>query len=124
MNIHHPRQHSQVSPHRSWLIISAILIYLIGVTSCQSTTPASSADRLPKVLVMESFLADISRNVSGDRLVIDSLIPNGMDPHAFEPTPRDVVKIADSHGTDRQRSRSRKLACPHVSKFGQTRPCH
>ncbi len=49
-----------------------------------------------KVLAVESFLADIAQNVAGDRVQIESLIPLGMDPHAFEPSPQDVAKIAES----------------------------
>jgi len=82
--------------HSSWLVALVILIQLIGLTACQTTTPISAIDQLPRVLAVESFLADISRNVAGDRLTVESLIPNGMDPHTFEPTPRDVVKIANS----------------------------
>ena len=44
----------------------------------------------------ETFLADIVQNVAGDRLKVDALIPLGVDPHGFEPTPRDVKKVADS----------------------------
>ena len=50
----------------------------------------------PKVLAVETFLADIAQNVAGDRLSIDSLIPVGVDPHSFEPTPADVRKVAGS----------------------------
>ena len=45
---------------------------------------------------METFLADIAQNVAGDRAKVDALIPLGLDPHAFEPTPSDVVKISES----------------------------
>ncbi|MCL4417878.1 MAG: metal ABC transporter substrate-binding protein [Actinobacteria bacterium] len=51
---------------------------------------------LPKVLAVESFLADITKNISGNRLEIDTLIPLGLDPHSFEPSPGDAAKIAES----------------------------
>jgi ABC-type Zn uptake system ZnuABC Zn-binding protein ZnuA len=50
----------------------------------------------PRVLAAESFLADIAQHVAGDRLTVDVLIPSGIDPHGFEPTPADVRKVADS----------------------------
>jgi ABC-type Zn uptake system ZnuABC Zn-binding protein ZnuA len=56
----------------------------------------SSQKPLPKVLAVESFLADITKNVSGTRLEIDTLMPLGLDPHSFEPSPGDVAKIAES----------------------------
>ncbi len=51
---------------------------------------------LPKVLAVESFLADIAKNIAGNRLEIETLIPLSLDPHSFEPSPGDVAKIADS----------------------------
>jgi ABC-type Zn uptake system ZnuABC Zn-binding protein ZnuA len=48
------------------------------------------------VLAVETFLAEIAQNVAGERVIVESLIPLGLDPHAFEPTPQDVRKIAES----------------------------
>jgi ABC-type Zn uptake system ZnuABC Zn-binding protein ZnuA len=48
------------------------------------------------VLADTTFLADITRNVAGERLSVASLLPMGADPHSFEPTPRDARKVADS----------------------------
>jgi ABC-type Zn uptake system ZnuABC Zn-binding protein ZnuA len=48
-----------------------------------------------RVLAVESFLADITQNIAGDRLQVDSLVPVGVDPHSFEAGPQDVAKIAD-----------------------------
>jgi len=49
-----------------------------------------------KVLAVESFLAEIAQNVAGDRVQVGMLMPLGIDPHAFQPTPQDVAKIAES----------------------------
>jgi ABC-type Zn uptake system ZnuABC Zn-binding protein ZnuA len=48
------------------------------------------------VLAVETFLADIAQNVAGDRLTVEALIPIGVDPHAFEPTPTDIRGVAAS----------------------------
>jgi ABC-type Zn uptake system ZnuABC Zn-binding protein ZnuA len=56
----------------------------------------SNQTGLPKVLAVESFLADITKNIAGSRLVIETLMPIGLDPHSFEPSPGDVAKIAES----------------------------
>jgi zinc/manganese transport system substrate-binding protein len=74
-----------------FIIHLALLISLVGCQS-PSTTDIST---LPRVLAAESFLADIAQQVAGDRLHIDGLIPTGLDPHAFEPTPREMAKVAD-----------------------------
>ncbi len=65
---------------------------LILVAACAPTQP----QRATKVLATETFLADIAQNVAGDRLKIDALLPIGVDPHSFEPTPGDLRQVADS----------------------------
>lgn len=65
-------------------------------TVAPTTPPVASAPAI-KVLAAQSFLADIAQNVAGDRLTVEALIPLGVDPHVFEPTPADVRKVADSN---------------------------
>lgn len=71
------------------------------LSACQPgvLTPQPAADNpqpVIRVLAVETFLAEIAQNVAGDRVEVNSLVPLGMDPHAFEPTPQDVAKIAES----------------------------
>ena len=79
--------------------VVAILIILVAFAyGCQvkpTLTPQVGEAGL-NVLAAESFLADIAQNVASDRLTVGRLLPSGLDPHAFEPTPRDVARIADS----------------------------
>jgi ABC-type Zn uptake system ZnuABC Zn-binding protein ZnuA len=73
----------------------AILVFLtFFLTSCQPA--ASQPSGLPRVLAVESFLADIAQNVAGTRLTVESLIPLGADPHAYQPTPQDAAKVTDA----------------------------
>jgi ABC-type Zn uptake system ZnuABC Zn-binding protein ZnuA len=65
----------------------------VFLTACQSK-PAG--DHALRVLAVETFLADITQNVAGDRLKVEALMPLGADPHSFEPTPQDVARVADS----------------------------
>jgi ABC-type Zn uptake system ZnuABC Zn-binding protein ZnuA len=74
-------------------LISYLLILVSLLSSCQPT--ASQTPGLPRVLAVESFLADIARNVAGDRLAVESLIPVGADPHAYQPSPQDAARIAN-----------------------------
>jgi ABC-type Zn uptake system ZnuABC Zn-binding protein ZnuA len=74
-----------------------LLLIAASLSACQSTAlETEPASNLPKVIAMESFLADIAQNVAGERLDVASLIPLGVDLHAFEPTPQDVAKIEES----------------------------
>jgi len=50
----------------------------------------------PRVLADSSFLADIGQNIAGDRLSVESLLPEGADLHAFQPSPQDAKRLAES----------------------------
>jgi ABC-type Zn uptake system ZnuABC Zn-binding protein ZnuA len=103
------------------LLLAAIyLIFLMFFSSCNAALPGNGSAQntneagnkitetqtgrenksnqtgLPKVLAVESFLADITKNIAGSRLEIETLMPLGLDPHSFEPSPGDVAKIAES----------------------------
>ena len=43
-----------------------------------------------------TILADIARNVAGDQLVTQSILPFGTDPHSYQPVPQDTKKINQS----------------------------
>jgi ABC-type Zn uptake system ZnuABC Zn-binding protein ZnuA len=75
------------------------LVLVIGPAACAAPAPMAQPAAGPaalKVLAVETFLADIAQNVAGDRIQVAALMPIGVDPHAFEPTPQDVVKISQS----------------------------
>ena len=58
--------------------------------------PAQAAGPGLHVVAVETFLADIARQVAGERLTITALMPIGADPHSFEPAPGDMTRVADS----------------------------
>ena len=81
----------------TWSIAILTTIAALMLAACGSAAPAQpAAAQTPRVLAVETFLADIAQNVAGDRLAVDALMPIGVDPHAFEPTPQDVARIAKS----------------------------
>src|SRR6188474_2485118 len=75
-------------------IIGVLILTSLFLTACDAT-PQSNAGTL-RVLASTSFLADIAQNVAGDRLHVDSLLPIGADPHAYQAAPADVTRIAES----------------------------
>ena len=83
--------------HRKSLIF--LMVWSLGLyiplvsTGCQ-LRPADG--HTLRVLAVETFLADIAQNVAGGRVKVQALMPLGADPHSFEPTPKDVVQVADS----------------------------
>ena len=80
---------------RKWLVVLSAALVL---GACQSA-PAPAKVTVPtlNVVAAETFLADIAQNVAGERATVKSLMPIGVDPHSFEPTPQDVATIAESN---------------------------
>lgn len=74
-------------------LVPLILAFFLAFTSCNPIhTPSSGMN----VIAVESFLADIAQQVAGARITVQTLIPLGLDPHSFEPTPQDVVRLSES----------------------------
>jgi ABC-type Zn uptake system ZnuABC Zn-binding protein ZnuA len=48
------------------------------------------------VTAAENFLADIARNIAGSRAAVSVLVPSGIDPHDFQPSPKDLAVVAQS----------------------------
>jgi ABC-type Zn uptake system ZnuABC Zn-binding protein ZnuA len=72
------------------------LLFLLLATGCRTEPLPNDSNPPPKGIATESFLADIAQNIAGDNITFSSLIPVGVDPHAFEPVPSDVVKVTES----------------------------
>jgi zinc/manganese transport system substrate-binding protein/manganese/iron transport system substrate-binding protein len=47
-----------------------------------------------KIVATTPIIADLVRQIGGERVHVDSLLPNNADPHEFEPAPQDLVKLA------------------------------
>lgn len=78
-------------------LLAAVL--LVSLAACspagRAETPAqtSPAARL-KVVATTSIVGDVVRQVGGEYIDLDVLLPLGADPHGFEPSPRDIARIA------------------------------
>jgi zinc/manganese transport system substrate-binding protein len=72
--------------------LAAAAVVLLALVSCTRSARPDSA----RVIASEGFLADIARNVAGDRFAVASLLPVGVDPHTWEPAPRDAAAVASA----------------------------
>lgn len=81
---------------RSLVATVLLTVFLLGACAPAARPAVTEGEAPLKVLAVETFLAEIAQNVAGERVEVESLIPLGLDPHVFEPTPQDVLKIAES----------------------------
>ncbi|MEZ4530135.1 MAG: zinc ABC transporter substrate-binding protein [Thermomicrobiales bacterium] len=56
----------------------------------------SRADGALKISTSTSILADLARQIGGERVEVTSILPANADPHDFEPSPDDVIEIEDA----------------------------
>ena len=75
--------------------LTCVLIFVLILTACGGATSSPNTTE-PDVLASTTFLADIVQNIAGERLVGQSLLPVGADPHSYQPSPQDLVKINKS----------------------------
>ena len=60
-----------------------------GAAPAQTGTPI-------QVVVTTNIMADWVEIVGGDRVEVFSLVPEGADPHSFQPGAQDIARIADA----------------------------
>lgn len=72
--------------------LAAAVAALLALVSCVRGARPEPA----RVIASEAFLADIAREVAGDRLDVAALLPVGVDPHTWEPAPRDAAAVASA----------------------------
>ena len=101
--------------HPRSLILAASLTLGVWLSGCSGTDinpPSTGADGAetaqisdnspqnedgkPKVLTTFTVLADMARNVAGDKLIVESITRIGAEIHGYEPTPSDIVKAQDA----------------------------
>lgn len=74
-----------MSRRSRWIALAAILT----VSGCEPAPPPAR----PLVVATIYPLWDFSRQVAGDRAEVVSLVPPGVEPHDWEPSPRDVTQV-------------------------------
>lgn len=73
------------------------LLCLVLLSACSTNQQSSSATDDPtrlRVVTSMSILADIVRNVGGERIQVTSIIPIGAGPEEYQATPGDSQRIA------------------------------
>lgn len=82
----------------------AVLSSLIIAASCANsaetvtesttqTTPDSAVAELPVIAVTYSVLGDVVSQLVGDNATVNVVIPDGQDPHDFQPSAKDIETI-------------------------------
>lgn len=118
----HERRQRGVAQLTRWTTLAALILLVLVLADptnslAQETTPQASPaagagapflqiDPLPEgdpradgpltVAATTGIVADLVRQVGGQRVAVVTILPANADPHDFEPAPEDVVAIADA----------------------------
>ena len=71
------------------------LLLLPFLAACSAGEVGSDNGKL-NVVVTNSILADMTKNIAGDQINLHSIVPIGQDPHEYEPLPEDVAKASEA----------------------------
>ncbi|MBT0652222.1 metal ABC transporter substrate-binding protein [Geomobilimonas luticola] len=75
------------------LLWCAVLLLILPLGACTQKEPALGKGKVQVVTTIFP-LYDFARVVGGDRVEVVLLLPPGVEPHSFEPTPEDMVRIS------------------------------
>ncbi|WP_406423086.1 anchored repeat ABC transporter, substrate-binding protein [Streptomyces sp. NBC_00842] len=77
-------------------VTAAALATALFASGCGAGSSGTSKDAELTVSTTTAIIADLVRNVGGDRVDVTSVVPHHGDPHSYEPSPGDAARIAKS----------------------------
>ena len=75
------------------MLAASTLALTVTLAGC-APAPDPSSDGELRVVATTGILADLVRNVAGDRVHVTQMVPNGADPHSWEPSLRTIRDVA------------------------------
>lgn len=76
-------------------VLALFVALLFGLLACSKGSSSGASGKL-KVVTTNSILADMTKNIAGDKIELHSIVPVGKDPHEYEPLPEDVKKTSQA----------------------------
>ncbi|HJV97614.1 MAG TPA: metal ABC transporter substrate-binding protein [Arthrobacter sp.] len=73
---------------------SAVVVLSLSLAACGGDASGNGGAEKPVVLTTFTVLADVARNVAGDKLTVESITKAGAEIHGYEPTPGDIRKAS------------------------------
>jgi zinc transport system substrate-binding protein len=80
---------------KKFIILVLCLVSIPGFTACSGAKPADTANA-DKVRISVTFnaLKEFAEAVGGDKVEISTIIPDGTEPHDFEPKAQDLAALS------------------------------
>jgi manganese transport system substrate-binding protein len=87
------RTRARRAVRRSAAAAAAVVLSLV-LTACGGGAEGNGGEGKKVVLTTFTVLADVARNVAGDKLTVESITKAGAEIHGYEPTPGDIRKAS------------------------------
>ena len=78
------------------LVLGGLLVMFVVIAAGCGPTVGGAADGRVKVITTTTIFADMVRQIGGDRVSVESLVPKGGEVHTFDPTPGDIRRITEA----------------------------
>jgi len=78
------------------LVVLAVASLTTVLGACGDDDEASGGGGRLEVVTTLPLFADFAREIGGDRVEVNSLLPIGSDPHTWEPAPSDVQRVTEA----------------------------
>jgi ABC-type Zn uptake system ZnuABC Zn-binding protein ZnuA len=74
----------------------AALVSIVALAACGAPTSSPSSATTLRVVTTTTVFADIVKEIGGDRVTVDSIIPAGVGPEDYEPRPNDARRLSEA----------------------------
>jgi len=90
------------NPISVMLAFMLIMTFFLVVTGCGAgkTGPAPEEKASGRLKIYTTFypLYDFTKKIAGDKADVENIVPAGVEPHDFEPSPRQIADLG-THGS-------------------------
>ncbi|GAA3013377.1 metal ABC transporter permease subunit [Tetragenococcus solitarius] len=77
-------------------LVAALFAGGIGFYTYQQSSGAGQDEEKLDVVVTNSIINDMTKEIAGDRIDLHSIVPVGRDPHDYEPLPEDIEEATEA----------------------------
>lgn len=83
---------------KKYIVSLIALVFLFVITGCHKNEAPKTATTSPKLKVIATVypVYEFVRQVGGDKVEVSMLVPVGAEPHDWEPSAKDLVKIREA----------------------------
>lgn len=102
MKLHKLQKSCGYSPSSRWQVIALLLLAAVG--GCDTASDATSGSFATNVtghgpfraVCTTGMVADMVRRIGGDRVTVDQIMGEGIDPHLFKATPDVIRRLSEA----------------------------